>query len=435
MVFGGFFGSVAGKGVQGIGYYADSGLGSLAGGGVGAAQQVTALVVDPAGTLYAGGNFVGAGGTSTNYVAWWANAWGTLKGGTMTFTSNLGVQSLAFNQTGTLMIGGSFNGAAGSTSRNLVEWFNDAYGTLKGQQGGTIDGMVWALTVGLNNRLFFGGAFGSAGGTATTHIGQWFGSFGSMTSGVNQEVLGLATMLDGRIAPAGRFTTAGGGSALTMAFWNGVQFAPLGGGITNGLPVTAFVRNDNSLLVSGYISQVGSVPTPSGAVIWNGFTFLPFDIAVTIPGGGAGIWDFTQTPDGTVWAGGDFFGSAKAASVTQIVNTGRSAVYPTMRLRNLSSGTAQVYQLVNGVSNDGIYFNLAMLPQEQVTLTLKPGARALTSNVRGNLLRSVVPGSNLATFNLAPGTNYISFFADNDSLEASFFWQPKGWSIDSGTVF
>jgi hypothetical protein len=75
------------------------------------------------------------------------------------------VQALDINQSGTLMIGGSFNGAAGSTSRMLVEWFNNAYGTCKGQQLGTLDDQVRALTIGLNNTLYFGGDFGRSGGT------------------------------------------------------------------------------------------------------------------------------------------------------------------------------------------------------------------------------------------------------------------------------
>jgi hypothetical protein len=435
VIFGGFFGSVATKGVNGIGYYTGGALGSLAGGGVGANQQITALAVSAAGTLYAGGNFIAAGGTATNYVAQWANAWGSLLGGTMTFTSNLGVQALAINQTGTLLIGGSFTGAAGSTSRNLIAWFNNAYGTLKGQQLGTVDGQVRALAIGLDNQLYFGGDFGSVAGTGMPHVARWFGSFGSMSSGVDQVAQGLATMLDGRIAVTGNLLNAGGGSALRAAFWNGVQFARLGGGITNGVPVTAFVRNDNSLLISGYISQAGSVPTPAGAVVWNGYTFLPFDIDLSIPGGGAGIYDFTQTPDGTVWAGGDFSGTAQAASVATLINSGRAAVYPTLRLRNLSTGTARAYQLVNPITNAGIYFDLSLLPGEQALLTLQPGQRSFQSSFRGNILKSILPGSNLASFNLLPGQNKISFFSDNDSLEASLFWQPKGWGIDSGTVF
>ncbi len=255
-----------------------------------------------------------------------------------------------------------------------------------------------------------------------------------MTSGVDQQARGLATLLDGRVAVTGNLLNAGGGSALRAAFWNGVQFSPLGGGITNGVPITAFVRNDNSLLVSGYISQVGSVPTPSGAVVWNGYTFLPFDIAITIPGGGVGIYDFAQTPDGTVWAGGDFFGTAQAASVAPIVNNGRAAVYPNLRLRNLSGGTARVYQLVNPTTGAGIYFNLALLAGEQADLVLQPGARSFTSTFRGNILSTILPGSNLATFNLLPGTNYVSFFGDNNSLEASFFWTSRNWSIDGGTI-
>ncbi len=140
--------------------------------------------------------------------------------------------------------------------------------------------------------------------------------------------------------------------------------------------------------------------------------------------------------DKTLYVGGDFVGTTYAASIGTLVNTGRAAVYPVLRLRNLhATGTARLYQLLNTTTGAGLYFNYIMLPGEQALLTLQPGQRSFQSSVRGNIFGVIIPGSNLATFNLLSGTNYISFFSDQDSLEASFFWQPKGWAADSGTVF
>jgi hypothetical protein len=114
----------------------------------------------------------------------------------------------------------------------------------------------------------------------------------------------------------------------------------------------------------------------------------------------------------------------------------RAAYYPTLRLRNRSaSGTARLYQLLNTTTNNGIYFNYVMQPGESALLTLQPGARSFQSSAQGNIFGQILPGSNLASFGLLPGTNYVSFFADNDSLEASFFWTPRSWSADGGTTF
>ena len=105
-----------------------------------------------------------------------------------------------------------------------------------------------------------------------------------------------------------------------------------------------------------------------------------------------------------------------------------------LRLRNLATGTARVYQLLNTTTGDGIYFNYSMLPSEQMLLTLQPGARSCQSSAFGNVFGQIQPGSNLVTLGLLPDMNYVSFFSDNDSFEASLFWQNRGWAIDSGTI-
>ena len=74
-------------------------------------------------------------------------------------------------------------------------------------------------------------------------------------------------------------------------------------------------------------------------------------------------------------------------------------------------------------------------PGEEATLRLQPGQRSFTSNVFGNIYNRILPESNLAEWALAPGTNYVSFFADNDSLITSIYWRPRLWSIDGGTTY
>jgi hypothetical protein len=292
--------------------------------------------------------------------------------------------------------------------------------------------MAWGLD---NTSLYVGGNLGSAGGTPALRVARITnGLWGTMQGGAvggGSVVYDLATKQDGRIATAGAFVTLGGGTVNSLGEWNGVQFQSDGLGV-NGLVRTLFVRNDNSMIVAGSFQSAGSINIPDNIAIWNGAAYLPLDLDLPA---GADVYTAAQAPDNTLYIGGAFSGTGYAASVGTIVNTGRAAVYPTLRMRNLSTGTARAFQLLNTTTNTGLWFNYTMLGGEEADLVLQPGARSFQSNVRGNVLSSVLPGSNLATFNLLPGTNYISFFSDNDSLEASFFWTPRGWSVDSGTVF
>jgi len=225
--------------------------------------------------------------------------------------------------------------------------------------------------------------------------------------------------------------------------WNGVSETSVGNGIGVGTIVGAtaslvfkVVANPSTGAViasgGGWGGVVGSVLVPDNMAIWNGASWLPLDI--DLDDSNAQIRAIAFTPTGGMLIGGSFSGTAHAASVGTIVNAGRAQVYPTLRIRNNSSGTARVYQLLNTTTNNGIYFNYNMIPSEQITLVTQPGVRSFQSSSFGNVFNTILPGSNLATFALQPGTNYISFLSDNDSIEASLFWQPRSWSADGGTI-
>ncbi len=435
VIIGGFFGSVAGTFASALAqYYPNSNLfGTFTGGSVGfPGAQVTTLALTPSGTLFFAGNFGTVAGTVYPRIGQNVNGvWGTLPNGTIDNT----IQKILFNPFGTLFVGGAFSLAAGSTARFLAQHANGSWGTIN-QQGGTVGASVRTLAWGLDNKsLYVGGGFKVAGGTAAIALAQLVnGSWGTMQSGANgggTTAFDLAVKQDGRIAVGGEFVTLGGGTVNFLGEWNGVQFQADGLGL-NGYVRNVFVRNDNSMVVAGSFQSAGSISIPDNIAIWNGAAYLPLDIDLP---SGADVFTVAQTPDNTLYIGGVFSGTGYAASVGTIVNSGRAAVYPNLRLRNLSaSGTARAFQLLNTTTNDGIWFNYTLLPGEQADLVLQPGARSFTSNARGNIFGVILPGSNLATFNMLPGTNYISFFSDNDSLEASFFWQPRSWSIDGGTI-
>ena len=393
------------------------------------------------GTILVVGSFQSLGGTNARNIGYWAGANFGSYGG----TANGQVNTTAINATGTAFLGGQFTTMGGTTAPNLALLANSVFGTLI---GGTVSDQVYATTIGLDQSLYFGGIFTVAGGTTVGAIARWrAGSFGTMGAGIlTSSVLTMNTMLDGKIAIGGQFGSISGAVSPNIAVWNGAGMQALAqgvGGPSLSPPSSVYasmVDQDNSLYVSGFSTYAGSVILPDAVAKYVGGAFVPLDITLG-PGVGVGfggstiIYSMAQSPTGTIYLGGDFSGSAIYATVAQVVNRGRAIAYPTIRFRNLSSGTVRITDVLNTTTGDSIYFNLALQSQEVAVLTLAPTQRSFTSSFRGNIFGAIIPGSNLATWGLLAGTNMVSFFADNASLETAIYWTPRAWSADGGTVY
>lgn len=414
--------------------------GTLQGGTLGVAGNaiVQTLLRSPSGTIYIGGLIDTFAGTAMRALGYWRNdSYGTLIGGSINggFVSNL-----AYGGAGTLFFGGSFAGPIGGTSnKHMGMHLGPRYGTLT---NGSADNETHAFVLTKDTkRLYIGGVFTTLGGTTANGVGFWQnGTFGTMDSGMSSPlILGMILGQDGMIYAGGTFTNASGGSANSVARFNGNSWLPLGSGVQlsgdTGV-VQSFYQDPQSgmIWVAGLFGTAGGVTTGDGLALWNGYSWVLPDIDVARTNSGT-FYAVARSADGTIYAGGKFQGTAQVASVAQVVNFGRTNTYPTTVFRNTSSGTARLFQLINTTLGAALYFNLVMLPGEEVVLASEPGKVTLTSNFRDNVFSSIIPGSNITAFRLQPGTNYISTFADNDSLTMRMYWRPRLWSFDGGTVY
>lgn len=418
--------------------------GTLTPGGV---FSVRSLVYAPWGSLYIGGAFAAISGTAQRYVAQWNGAYGSLIGGT---PNGNGIIDMALSGQGTMFMAGDFTQLAGTTSPFLGIWmpFAGAWGSLVGQAAGTVNDLVQAVAVGLDQKLYFTGLFGSAGGTAMKAIGQWKnGTFGTMSTGLGENApsvpqgITLGVGANGNIYYGGGFGTVGGAPGTNVGFWNGVQLFPMGDGLgTNfNLPETVErIQVDpktGDVYAAGRFGASGNRMTfPDSVARWNQYAWLPLDIDLPL-GTDAIVRGLALAPMGDVYIGGQWTGTATAAAVGEIVNGGMGDAYPVFKARNMGAGTARLFQLVNTFTGDGLYFNYALLPGEEVTLTTEPGMRSFTSSFLGNVFSSILPGSNISGFRLTNGTNYISLFCDSGSVAASMFWTPRSDAVDGGTIF
>jgi hypothetical protein len=188
------------------------------------------------------------------------------------------------------------------------------------------------------------------------------------------------------------------------------------------------IENDPDTVawVGGYGFNINNVAQNYAIIRTNGYDYQPPDYI-----GRFNVQDIYKAGNGTTYfAIYDITDAGTAASLGTIVNNGMSNVYPTLRLRNSTAGTAGIVQWANMTTKEYVWFALNMLPGEVATLQTGPGQVAFTSNYRGDILSTVVGGSKLASWKLLPGANIVSFLADSDGVTADMYWTPRHHSAD-----
>jgi hypothetical protein len=238
--------------------------------GEGIYTSVKALAFDSVGNLYAGGDFTNAGGVSANFIAKWnGSVWTSLGSGLIGqgFAYN-GVNALVFDISGNLYAGGNFTNAGGVPANNIAKWNGNTWSTLGAGISGVplyseVNTEVNTLVFDSSGNLYVGGYFTNAGGVPANNIAKWNGNTWSpLWSGMNGTVSSLAFDNSGDLYATGAFTTAGGVPANGIAKWNGSAWIALGSGIGGSVNVPsgyslAFDRSGN-LYVGGGFTTAGT---------------------------------------------------------------------------------------------------------------------------------------------------------------------------------
>jgi hypothetical protein len=246
-------------------------------------DRVYALTVFDDGTglaLFAGGFFTTAGGAMANHVAKWNGAaWSPLDGPNGNGIDNWVVYALTVFDDGTapaLYAGGEFITAGGVAANNVAKWDGAAWSPLEGPNGNGMNGRVFDLTVfddGTGPALYAGGFFTAGGGVAANYAAKWNGAAwspleGPDGSGLDNWVIAL-TVFDDGLGPAlyagGDFTAAGGAAANRLAKWDGDIWSPLTGPDGNGVNnwVDALTVFDDG---TGPALYAGGIFTTAGGV-------------------------------------------------------------------------------------------------------------------------------------------------------------------------
>ena len=268
--------------------------------GTGPNDVVTSVAVQRDGKILIGGYFTSYNGTARNHLAR-LNPDGSLdaffdpgKG------ANSGVECVAVQADGRILVGGQFTSYNGTSRNYLVRLSTDGNVDASFNPGSGANGAVRSMALQTDGRILIGGAFTTYNGAARNNIAQ-VQADGSLDasfnagSALNNAVHAIALQNDGKVLAGGAFTTGSSGGRTRLArlhkgaeplILGAVPTGPYCAGSDIPVPFTATGAycNGNALYVE-LSNSMGSFSAPLriGEVTDLGAGLLTGTIAATIP--------------------------------------------------------------------------------------------------------------------------------------------------------
>jgi len=255
--------------------------------------------------LFAGGNFIFAGGQSVNGIARWdGQAWSPLpiEGGPGTCFA-----LRVFDEDGP----GPGLPALFAAGDGLKRWDGVEWSSVTIPPGGEIRSM-----------LVFDDGVGGESLYISNPLRRWDGAVWTSIGGAEVNVECMASYdPDGpgpareRLIVGGAFLSIGGVAADYIAQWNGQQWSSLGNGLTNSAYSMAVLDEDGAgpglpaLFVTGNFSHAGGLPV-NGIAKWDGTNWTPVGAGAGLDGTGFALAVFNDTISGgwapALYVGGNF---------------------------------------------------------------------------------------------------------------------------------
>ena len=411
---GGGFQSMGGvSNTQGIAKW-DGSAWSAMGTGAAVGGSVNSIVASPDGTIYAGGDFSLMGGVANtlNIAKWDGANWTALATGL-----NGVVTGLEIGPDGMLYAGGTFTNIGDANGDYIAKWNGTAWASIG---TGTLNGQVYDIAFGPDGTLYAGGNFTNFGDANGDYIAKYKdGSWSSLGTGTNGIVATLSVGPDGSLYAGGQFTLAGGVSGTVyVAKWNGTTWSAMGSGFTTFV-TEIYALSDGSVMACSLYS------TPTAPVMrWGGSAWTPIDVILPVPTYPSSFLYVQATKE--LYIGFSTAGTAYAAGSN--AQSGSTVSYPVITF----TGPGVCYQIANYTTGKFIYFNLTLLAGETAVLNLDPKRISFASSFRGNIMSTILAGSDM-NWELLPGTNYVSAFMYGSTTAAtaiSITYKNQYWSID-----
>ena len=360
-------------------------------------DEVDALALLPNNNVAVGGNFLNAGGdANADYLCKLTTSTGAYSAFTSSSSLNSVVYTLAVTKSGTLMIGGNFSAVFGQPFiAALRPPGYTVYQTLF-TPANLLNNAVRTITPLTNGKMIVGGDFTNVLGVSDWDyllLGTDSPTFSEIILFFNPE-----SLIAGVNAP---ILTSSEGQP-------GVNY--IGGDFTGAGGITVFDR----------------------LLQFSKNSILPIDLDLP---GSPEVRHIIGRANGEIVVGFTTGSTGYTSGTTTVTNIGTANAFPIIVLQYAAAATvtAALYSIRNLTTGQVISFNLSLLPGETLTLDLRPGFKTITSSVRGNLISSVLPGSNLATFKLSPRSNVLNLFIDiaaAANVTSYAWWEPTYASLE-----
>ena len=234
----------------------------------------------------------------------------------------------------------------------------------------------------------------------------------------------------------GSFTTGAGRTLNFVASYRGQRLEAMGSGIGPG-PAYALGVFRDKIIVGGEVDDADdkTLPGAGGVAEWTGYQWVAFPLS--LPGAGRVRALANDGNDGLI-VGGDFVGTVVTEAITTVTPGGDTSTRP----RIVFVGPGTVHRLTNYTTGDTLYFELPLLAGETATLDLTrelhadangDQTRAITfvSTRVGNIISTIMPGSNESTFRLVAGANLIGLFIDDATAGCTMYYRKNFLTVDS----
>lgn len=412
--------------------------------------EVFALLLLPDGNVLVGGSFLNAGGfANADLLCLLTVSTGAFSALNATPLSGGAafVAALANLPDGNVAVGGSFLNAGGDANADYLCKLTRSTGAYSAFVTTPLNNQVLALETTAWGALYIGGAFTDAGGfTDNDYLTMLrYPSYSAYqhllgNSVLSSSVKAIKQLSDGSVLIGGDFVNVNGDSTWDYLLRSIEAPAPGGNeryllwqklfSDINGNVLALEEAQPGTVLAGGFFSSVGSVALFDGLFQYAGNTLIPVD--VDFPGS-VQVQAIGARPNGELIVGVQTTGTGYTSGTTTVSNSGTAQSAPIIVISYAAAATvvAPLYSVRNLNTGQVISFNLSLMPGE--ILTINPGANTVTSNYRGNLNSTVLPGSSLDTFALVNGDNKLNIFMDiaaAANATAYAYWVPAYADLD-----
>jgi hypothetical protein len=413
----------------------------------------------PDGVLYVVGDFEDwvcgvAPFIAKHVVSWDGTNWvavGTPHAGAAVITSVMGC---AVSRNNVLWVGGNFSDFAGVGADALAYWDGSWHqGTTSAD---AIGASINTLALGPDDFIYAG----ILKVVKTNGPGAWE----VVGTGINGSVEEIIFSPVGKCYIGGYFTTAGGYTAKYVAALDGTDWVPVGSPedqISGFAELGGFALDSigNLYIAFYHHTPVGFAST---VVKWNGFSFVSMDYYTAPVFEGTTAIAIDGANNIFVSGAREDFGALAVAGATTVTKLGSADSYPVFEML----GPGSLYTIYNETTGEKLWFNLTLAANEKAILSLgnnpsfsstfqSSGMFAeqgwgpygpigdpvitnwgVTGAGRGNIISTILPGSNLSSFHLAPGVNKITCLiagTTDGNTSIKMYYKPTYWGVQDAS--